>query len=99
MWQMQRLSSIFLLGAVSIYSGFESDNWYAMSVRAGTPKEIIEKLNAEIHKALATDRVKKFMAHEGLDAVGSTPEELNAQLKREVAKYTDVIHKGHIRLQ
>jgi len=83
----------------SIYPGFESDNWYAMFVRAGTPKDVIDKLNSEIRQALGTERVKEFMAHEGLDPVGSTPEELSAQLKREIAKYADVIHKGHIKLQ
>jgi tripartite-type tricarboxylate transporter receptor subunit TctC len=83
----------------TIYPGFESDNWYAMFVRAGTPSEIIQKLNAEIRKAIATTQVKEFMAHEGLDPVGSTPEELSAQLKREIAKYAEVIRKGHVRLQ
>jgi tripartite-type tricarboxylate transporter receptor subunit TctC len=83
----------------SINPGFESDNRYAMFVRSGTPKEIIEKLNAEIDKALATERVKSFMAREGLDPVGSTPEELNALLNREIAKYTNVIHMDHVRFQ
>jgi tripartite-type tricarboxylate transporter receptor subunit TctC len=83
----------------TFYPGFESDNWYAMFVRAGTPKDIIDKLNAEIRKALTTDRLKEFMRREGLDAVGSTPAGLSDQLKREISKYKDVIQKGHVKLQ
>ena len=83
----------------TFYPGFEADNWYAMFVRKGTPPEIVQKINAEIRKAVATPRVKEFMAREGLDAVASTPAELLAQVKREMAKYGDVIRVGQVRLQ
>jgi tripartite-type tricarboxylate transporter receptor subunit TctC len=83
----------------TFYPGFEADNWYAMFVRKGTPPEIVQKLNAEIREAVATPRVKEFMARQGLDAVASSPGELLAQLKREMAKYGDVIRVAHIRLQ
>jgi tripartite-type tricarboxylate transporter receptor subunit TctC len=81
------------------YPGFEADNWYAMFVRKGTPREIVDKINSEIRKALATPLVKQFMAREALDPVGSTPDELLAQVKREMAKYGDVIRVGQIHLQ
>jgi tripartite-type tricarboxylate transporter receptor subunit TctC len=83
----------------TFYPGFESDNWYAMFFKAGTPPEIVQKLNAEIRKALATKQVKDFMAREALDPVGSTPEQLAAQLKREMAKYGEVIHVANISLK
>ena len=83
----------------SFYPGFEADNWYAMFVRKGTPHEIIEKLNAEIRKAVETPRVRQFMAREGLDPVASTPEGLRAQLRREMAKYGAVIRVGQIQLR
>lgn len=80
----------------SLYPGFESDNWYAMFLPAGTPKEIIAKLNAEIVKALKAPDVEAFMAKEGGEPVGSTPDELAAYFKREVAKYAKVIKAGNI---
>lgn len=83
----------------TFYPGFESDNWYAMFVRKGTPPEIVQNLNGEIRKALTTARVKDFMAREGLDIVGSSSPELLAQVKREMAKYGDVIRIGHISLK
>jgi len=81
------------------YPGFASDNWYAMFFRAGTPKPIIDKINSEIRKALNSAAVAKFMASEGLDAVGSTPEELGALLKREITKYAKVIKQANIKLR
>jgi len=83
----------------SFYPGFEADNWYAMWFPAGTPKPIVENLHALIVKALQADRVRGFMAKEGLDPVGSTPQELHAQIKREIAKYAQVIRVADIKLQ
>ena len=80
----------------SIYPGFESDNWYAMFFPAGTPKEIVTKLNAEIVKALNAPDLREFIIKEGGDPVGSTPEELAAYFKREVDKYARIIKAGNI---
>jgi tripartite-type tricarboxylate transporter receptor subunit TctC len=83
----------------TFYPGFEADNWYAMFFRKGAPREAVEKMNAEIRKALATPQVKKFMAREALEPVGSTPERLVSLMKTETAKYGDVIRVGQIHLQ
>jgi tripartite-type tricarboxylate transporter receptor subunit TctC len=64
----------------------------------GTPRPIIEKLNAEIRKALDTPEVKTFMPREALDPVASSPEELSALLKREIDKYAKVIRLANIRV-
>jgi tripartite-type tricarboxylate transporter receptor subunit TctC len=44
-------------------------------------------------------KVRQFMASEGLDPVGSSPEELAAQVRKEIAKYATVIHMADIKLQ
>jgi tripartite-type tricarboxylate transporter receptor subunit TctC len=82
----------------SIYPGFESDNWYAMFFPKGTPKAIVDKMNAEIRKALDTPEIKTFMPREALDPVASSPDELSALLKREIAKYAKVIKFANVRL-
>jgi len=82
----------------SIYPGFESDNWYAMFYPRATPKPIVDKMNAEIRKALDTPEIKAFMPREALDPVASSPEELSALLKREIEKYAKVIRLANIRL-
>jgi tripartite-type tricarboxylate transporter receptor subunit TctC len=80
----------------SVYPGFESDNWYAMFYPRGTPRPIVDKLNAEIKKALQTPEVKAFYPKEALDPVASSPEELGALLKREIPKYAKVIRTANI---
>jgi tripartite-type tricarboxylate transporter receptor subunit TctC len=83
----------------TFYPDFESDNWYAMWFPAGTPKDIVTKMNALVLKAMQNGKVRQFMVNEGLDPVGSTPDELAAQIKREIVKYAEVIRKGNIKLQ
>ena len=80
----------------SMYPGFESDNWYAMFFPAGTPKDVVAKINAEIIKALKASDVREFIVKEGGDPVGSTPEELAVYFKREVDKYAKIIKAGNI---
>jgi len=83
----------------SMYPGFESDNWYAMFYPKGTPRPIVDKLNAEIKKALGTPEIKAFYPREALDAVASSPEELSALLKREIEKYAKVIRLANVRVE
>ena len=83
----------------TIYPGFESDNWYAMFVPKGTPRAIIDKLNAEIRKGLETPEVKAYMPREALDPVASSPEELGALLKRDIEKYAKVIRAANIHME
>jgi tripartite-type tricarboxylate transporter receptor subunit TctC len=83
----------------TFFPGFESDNWYAMWFPAGTPKDIVAKMNELILGAMKNGKVREFMVKEGLDPVGSTPDELGAQIKREIVKYAEVIRKGNIKLQ
>lgn len=83
----------------SNYPGFESDNWYAMFFAAGTPKEIVNKLNSEIAKALKAKDLQDFMAREALDPVASSPEELHANFKREIDRYAKIINAGNIKVE
>lgn len=81
----------------SYYPGFETDNWYAVFLPKNTPKAIVDRLNAELRKAQATEDVKKFMVQESLESVSSSPEELTAMFKRDIEKYAKVIASANIR--
>ena len=83
----------------TFYPGFESDNWYAMFYPKGTPKPIIDKMNAEIKNALETPEIKAFYPREALDPVASSPEELTAMFKRDIEKYAKVIKFANIRVE
>jgi tripartite-type tricarboxylate transporter receptor subunit TctC len=84
---------------LSMYPGFDVDNWYAMFLPAGTPRTLVDKVNGEIRKALQAKDVRDFMAREGTDPVGSSPEELTALFKREIDKYAKVIKTANIVVQ
>jgi tripartite-type tricarboxylate transporter receptor subunit TctC len=83
----------------SIYPGFESDNWFGLFAPAGTPKDIIAKLNALALEAMKSAEMRDVIAKDGGDIVGSTPEELGAHLKSEVARYSKVIRAGNIKAE
>ena len=80
----------------SIYPGFESDNWFGLFVPAGTPKDIVEKLHALALEALKAPEMRDIIARDGGDVIGSTPEELGAHLRSEIARYAKVIKAGNI---
>ncbi|MDB5809806.1 MAG: hypothetical protein JWN94_1928 [Betaproteobacteria bacterium] len=73
------------------YPGFEVSGWYGMLAPAGTPKEAIALLNAEIGKALKLPDVNERLSGDGAVAVGNTPEEFGAYIKSEMAKWAPVI--------
>jgi len=77
--------------------GFEIGNWYAIVAPAKTPAPIISRLNAEILKALAGADVKKRFLELAADPIGSTPEELAAYQKAEIAKWARAIKTAGIK--
>lgn len=83
----------------SLYPGFESDNWYAMFFPAGTPKAIVDRLNSEIANALKSKALREFMPREALDPVASSPEQLQANFKREIERYAKIIKAGNITVE
>jgi len=81
----------------SLYPGFESTNWYAFFAPAGTPEAIVSKISQEIARAIRLPDVREFMAREGADPVGSTPQEFAAFFRKEVDRYAQVIRSANIR--
>jgi tripartite-type tricarboxylate transporter receptor subunit TctC len=71
--------------------GYEMNPWIGMFAPAGTPKAIIDRLNAEMNKAFATPDVVQKLEALALDPWTSTPEEFNARLKLDYEKYGKLI--------
>ncbi len=82
-----------------LYPGFESNNWYAMFAPAATPAAIVNKISAEIASAIKLPDVRDFMAKEGAEPVGSTPQEFAAFFRNEVERYAKVIQAANIRIE
>jgi tripartite-type tricarboxylate transporter receptor subunit TctC len=71
--------------------GFEAVNWFGMFAPAKTPKPIITRLNDVLVKVLHTDEVRSQYRKLGADAVGSTPEEFAAFVRRDIDQYARVV--------
>ena len=71
--------------------GYETSTWHGILAPAGTPRDIVLKLNAELVKALAQADVKEKLLGQGLDPVGGTPEQFAAYIKAEIAKWAKVV--------
>lgn len=71
--------------------GYEMSPWIAMFAPAGTPKAVIDKLNAEVNKALSLPDVEQKLDSQGLAPWTSTPDEMNARLKSDYEKYGKLI--------
>ena len=76
--------------------GFEADNWYGVVTVAKTPRAIIDRLNAEIIKAITAPDVKKLLLTQGLEVRTSTPAEFQAYIKSEYEKWAKVIKTAGI---
>jgi len=81
------------------YAGYEATNWYAYLAPAKTPKEIIDRLNREIVKALGTPEVKDLLNKQGLEGAPGTPEHLAAFMKREYDTWGKVVKEAGIKAQ
>ncbi len=83
--------------AESGLAGFEVGSWYGLLAPAGTPRDIIVRLHAEVVKALATPEVRERFQNFGSDPIGSTPEEFAAQIKNDIAKWGKVAKTANVR--
>lgn len=71
--------------------GFEASGWFALYAPAGTPRSIILLLNQGANQVLEMPDVKKRYSDLGADVVGGSPEKLRDQVKREMAKWSELI--------
>ena len=75
----------------SALPGYDFSSWYGLMVPAGTPQPVIGRLHDETVKALKLPDLQQRLASEGCDAVGSTPEQLAAYIKSEMARWAKVV--------
>jgi tripartite-type tricarboxylate transporter receptor subunit TctC len=76
--------------------GFEVIGWNGVHVPRGTPKAIVERINAEILRVLKEPDVQERMTVAGLDAAGNTPEAFAAFVKADLARWAKVIREAGI---
>lgn len=77
---------------------FESSQWFGLLAPAGTPREVIAKINADLQRVLALGEVKERLATQGGETHGTTPEAFAAFLKAEHATYAKIIADAAIKV-
>ena len=79
--------------------GFQFNSWFTVMAPAGTPKEIVARLHAEIAKALADPDVRAKLKDQGLTVRGSSPDELRAATREQLARYAKLIREANIKAE
>ncbi len=85
--------------AESGYPGFEAIGWFGVLAPAGTPRQIVSRLNAELVKAVTAPEIKERLANVGFDIVTGTPEQFAAYIKAERVKWDKLIKSAGIRAE
>jgi tripartite-type tricarboxylate transporter receptor subunit TctC len=76
--------------------GYETGSWYGIVAPAKTPRPVIERLSREIAAATRSAEISRRLADEAVIPIGSTPEEFDAHIKRELARWAKVIARAKI---
>jgi tripartite-type tricarboxylate transporter receptor subunit TctC len=71
--------------------GFEMSPWWGLFAPAGTPREIVARINAETVRILALPDIKGAYAHLGMTAASNTPEQLNAYVQEEIVRWAKIV--------
>jgi tripartite-type tricarboxylate transporter receptor subunit TctC len=78
--------------------GFELDSWFALYAPAGTPPDVVQFLNTEVNKALATPEARKKAEESGTDVAQMSPRELGDFTRSELTRWGQIIESAHITL-
>ena len=78
--------------------GYEAYSWAGFLAPAGTPKDVVQRLSADIGKALSDPQVKQRLYDAGAEAAPTTPEAFGKMLHTEIAKWTKVVRTADIKV-
>ncbi|HWI15249.1 MAG TPA: tripartite tricarboxylate transporter substrate binding protein [Burkholderiales bacterium] len=79
--------------------GFEADSWFGIMMPTGAPRDAIMKMNAEMRTILAKQDVKDKLLSQGGVALASTPEEMAARIKTDLAKWGKVVRAAGVKIE
>jgi tripartite-type tricarboxylate transporter receptor subunit TctC len=79
--------------------GYETGNWFGIFAPAGTPRALVERLNAAINKAMTSNEMKDRLRSQGAEPLSGTPEDLAQHVQRELAKYARVVKQAGIKIE
>jgi len=85
--------------AESGFPGFDMVSWQALVAPPGTPRAVVDRLNAEVAKVLKTPEMKEKMTGLGTDVVANSPEQFAQYLREETAKWSKIVKDAGIKLE
>jgi tripartite-type tricarboxylate transporter receptor subunit TctC len=85
--------------AESGLSGFESGSWQGIVAPAGTPREVVAKLNAEVGRIVTTPEMRANLGKQGADVRTNTPDEFAAFIRSEKAKWAKVVKEANVKVE
>jgi tripartite-type tricarboxylate transporter receptor subunit TctC len=71
--------------------GFEASSWFGLLAPAGTPQDVVSKVNAELAKWIATAEAREKLLAQGANAAGGTPDDFAKHIEAETAKWAKVV--------
>ena len=77
----------------------ESNSWNGLLAPAGTPDAVVQRVNAEVNRALAGPVVTEAFRKGGIASLSGSPERFAVFVQSEIAKYGDVIRKANIQIE
>ncbi len=80
------------------YPGFDVSTWYGLMAPAGTPAEIVAKLNREVDRILTLPEVKEKLNSVGAEDGGGSPEQFGKFVRDEIAKYSKIVKEAGVKL-
>ena len=78
--------------------GFAAVNWWGILFPAGVARPIVDKVAADLAKALATERVKTRLGELGVETISSTPEEFGAFMAAETTRWGKLIDEARLKI-
>ena len=79
------------------FPGFAADAWYGLLAPAGTPRALVNKLNAEVVRIVKLPDAKERLGNVGFEIVGSSPEEFSKLIREDIPKWIKVVREAGIR--
>ena len=78
-------------------AGYEMDSWLGIMAPAGTPRPVVDRLNAELNRVLAVPQVREKLAAQGLDVVGGSPQQFVDVIRADYERFVRVVKAANIR--
>jgi tripartite-type tricarboxylate transporter receptor subunit TctC len=80
------------------FPGFETDSWYGIVAPASMPREIVERINAAINRALDDVAINRNLADRGIEKIGGTSVRLGEHIRTEIAKYARIVRESGMQI-